>query len=67
MTGKGPEEPGKASASRPPERGVGVRKRDWIANQLKHVYDEALEEEIPPEMLALLSKLDDATGEEGEA
>lgn len=67
MTGKGPEEPGKAGSSRPPEHGVGVRKRDWIANQLRHVYDEALEEAIPPEMLALLSKLDDATGEEGEA
>jgi|GEM_PF-2147406 len=35
-------------------------KEDWIGNQLKKVYDEALSEEIPDDMLELLSSLDDA-------
>jgi hypothetical protein len=39
--------------------GVGTRKQDWIANQLRRVYDEALQEEIPADMLALLEQLND--------
>lgn len=35
------------------------RKREWIANQLRRVYDEALQEAIPDEMMALLAKLDE--------
>lgn len=42
------------------------RKQDWIASQLRRVYDEALQEDIPPEMLALLSKLDEVSDEESE-
>lgn len=48
-------------------------KTDWIGNQLKQVYDEALAEDIPDDMMDLLSALDDgadeadaqASGEEG--
>ncbi|WP_029059257.1 NepR family anti-sigma factor [Stappia stellulata] len=36
------------------------KKEDWIGNQLKKVYDEALCEDIPPDMLELLSALDDS-------
>ena len=57
MTGKRPK------ASRP-DAGAPARKQDWIASQLRRVYDEALQEEIPADMLALLSKLDEATEEE---
>lgn len=34
-------------------------KRDWIGNQLKKVYDEALHEKIPDDMMDLLSALDE--------
>jgi len=34
------------------------KKEDWIGNQLKKVYDEALSEDIPDDMLSLLSALD---------
>lgn len=46
---------GPASRARSP----GTRKEDWIANQLRHVYDDALHEDIPNEMLDLLRALDD--------
>jgi hypothetical protein len=53
------------SKRRPPGGGeldkpgrVGARKHEWIATQLRRVYDEALQEEIPPDMLALLDQLD---------
>ena len=46
------------------KRGPGARKEDWIANQLRRVYDEALHEEIPQEMLDLLSALDDVERED---
>ena len=42
---------------KPPRR--GMRKQDWIASQLRRVYDEALQEDIPVDMLALLAKLDE--------
>jgi len=49
---------------RPPGRpaGTGSRKVDWIGDHLKQVYDEALQEAIPAEMLDLLNKLDDKSG-----
>ncbi|SDU32435.1 NepR family anti-sigma factor [Stappia sp. ES.058] len=34
-------------------------KEDWIGNQLRKVYDEALCEDIPADMLELLTALDD--------
>ena len=34
-------------------------KQQWIASQLRRVYDEALQEEIPNSMMALLAKLDE--------
>lgn len=33
-------------------------KQDWIGDQLRRVYDEALHEDIPQEMLVLLDRLD---------
>ena len=40
-------------------KAVGSRKQDWIATELRRVYDEALQEEIPPDMLELLDRLDE--------
>jgi hypothetical protein len=40
-------------------RGPGARKEDWIANQLRRVYDEALNEQIPQKMIDLLNALDE--------
>jgi hypothetical protein len=40
-------------------------KEDWIGNQLKQVYDEALSEDVPDDMLELLSALDDADDSDG--
>ena len=51
-----------SAGGRPPRR--GMRKQDWIANQLRRVYDEALQEEIPADMLELLAKLDDKPAKE---
>ena len=51
MKGSGPGGPGRRE--RP-----GARKQDWIGNQLRRIYDDALQEEIPADMLALLEKLD---------
>ena len=59
------------TGSEPPDRDGkrrrrGMRKQDWIANQLRRVYDEALQEDIPPDMMALLAKLDETPEKEGE-
>lgn len=54
---------GKKAGGGKPERAERARKQDWIASQLRRVYDEALQEEIPADMMALLSKLD---GKEGD-
>jgi hypothetical protein len=43
----------------------GSRKQDWIANQLRRVYDEAVQEDIPAEMMALLARLDEPEKEGG--
>jgi hypothetical protein len=43
---------------------VGAHKQDWIASQLRRVYDEALQEEIPTDMLDLLKQLDERKPEE---
>lgn len=37
----------------------GARKEDWIGHQLQRVYDDALHESIPQDMLDLLNALDD--------
>jgi hypothetical protein len=42
----------------PGRPGRGGRKQDWIAAQLRRVYDEALQEEIPADMLELLEQID---------
>lgn len=47
-------------------RGPGSRKEDWIANQLRRVYDGAAEEAIPSQMLDLLKALDESGGGERE-
>lgn len=41
---------------------VGKSKEDWIGSQFRRIYDEALEESIPNDMLALLDQLDESTG-----
>lgn len=53
---------GKDAGSKKPDRVERARKQDWIASQLRRVYDEALQEDIPEDMMALLSKLDDKEG-----
>lgn len=40
-------------------RAPGTRKEDWIADQFRRVYDSALQDAIPPEMLDLLNALED--------
>lgn len=47
----------------PHVRRPGNRKEDWIASHLRHVYDDALSDAIPPQMLALLQALDEGDGE----
>lgn len=65
MAGTDPGDPGNRGAGR---GSAGVKKHDWIARQLQRVYDEALQEEIPPDMLALLGQLDDPSPDkEGES
>ncbi|TYC51335.1 hypothetical protein FMN50_22615 [Rhodobacterales bacterium] len=39
-------------------------KEDWIGSQLRKVYDEALSEDIPDDMLDLLSALDDSASKQ---
>ncbi len=47
-------------------RAPGTRKEDWIANQFRRVYDDALTEAIPDGMLDLLKALDDNEDDPGE-
>jgi hypothetical protein len=54
-----------STGGKPPRR--GMRKQDWITNQLRRVYDEALQEAIPEDMLELLAKLDEKPEKEGGA
>jgi Anti-sigma factor NepR len=56
-----------ARAARRPRRpsSPGRTKEDWIAEQLRRVYDEAIGEDIPPNMLDLLRQLDDADPKQG--
>jgi hypothetical protein len=55
-------EPGAKDVTRSPGgsgRGrSGARKEDRIASQLRQVYDEALRDPIPEDMLKLLDQLD---------
>jgi hypothetical protein len=44
-------------------RGLSPQKEDWIASQLKRVYDDALNEPIPQEMLDLLNALDEGVND----
>lgn len=61
QTAGGPQEPqGQGDGA----RGYSGRKEDWIANQLRKVYDDALHEPIPKEMLDLLDALDGAVAKE---
>jgi hypothetical protein len=39
-------------------RGPGHRKEDWITLQFRRVYDDALRDSVPREMLDLVNKLD---------
>ena len=46
-------------------RTPGSRKEDWIASQFRRVYNDALEESIPPEMLNLINAIDERGAEDG--
>lgn len=46
-----------------PKRSPGARKEDWIAAQLRRVYDGAVDDAIPQQMLDLLNALDDPSEE----
>ncbi|MFD1695881.1 NepR family anti-sigma factor [Roseibium aestuarii] len=37
---------------------VGKTKEDWIGNQFRRIYDEALDDDIPDDMMSLLEQLD---------
>lgn len=47
-------------------RTPGTRKEDWIGNQFRRVYDQALNEPIPQQMLDLLSALDESDKDDEE-
>jgi hypothetical protein len=47
-------------------RGPGTRKEDWIAHQLRRVYDNALQDAVPPEMMKMLNALDGEDADEAE-
>lgn len=40
-------------------RRPGSRKEDWITLQFRRVYDDALQDAVPREMLDLLNELDE--------
>lgn len=44
---------------------VGHSKEDWIGNQLRKVYSDAISEDVPDDMLALLNMLDEPDGDAG--
>ena len=48
-----------ASMSEATTRRPGTRKEDWITLQFRRVYDDALQDSLPPEMLELLNELDE--------
>ena len=50
----------------PPGGRSGSRKEDWIASQLRRVYDEALHEAVPQNMIDLLNALDEGDPADGE-
>jgi Anti-sigma factor NepR len=54
-----------ASAPKGRSRVPGSRKEDWIANQLRRVYDDALQEDIPQRMIDLLNALDRSGSDDG--
>ena len=40
-------------------RGPSSRKEDWITLQFRRVYDDALHDDVPREMMDLLNELDE--------
>jgi hypothetical protein len=60
VTPEGDPERAGAMLAPPRRRRAGTRKQDWIGSHLRHVYDEALTESIPDDMLSLLNQLDEA-------
>jgi hypothetical protein len=43
----------------PPEPGTQGEKGDWIGRQLRRVFDSALNEPLPDDIMSLLDRLDD--------
>jgi hypothetical protein len=44
----------------PPDPGTQGEKEDWIGSQLRRVFDTALSEPLPDDIMSLLDRLDDA-------
>jgi hypothetical protein len=51
------QKPGQQTPGRHPSRTATKRDRGIVGEALRSVYDETVEEKIPPEMLDLLAKL----------
>ncbi len=47
-----------AAASKKTGRTAEGRKDDWVGRQLRRVYDDALSEPIPDDLMSLLQQLD---------
>ena len=52
---------GSEKAKRPTDPSKG----DWIGKQLRRVYDEALSEPLPDDLMSLLRRIDKPTGTPG--
>lgn len=44
-----------------PRKRAATQKEDWIASNLRHAYDDTLEDKIPQSMMDLLNALDDGS------
>lgn len=59
MEKAGKDPTGGASGSRKASRPLELKKEDWVGRQLRRVYDDAVNEPLPDELLALLQQIDD--------
>jgi hypothetical protein len=50
----------KAPAASPPAGEDRKHKEDWIGRQLRRVFDDALNEPLPDDIMSLLERIDDA-------
>ena len=57
------EEERKAPAIPAPSTEGRREKEDWIGRQLRRVFDDALHEPLPDDIMSLLERIDDAPAE----